>query len=1054
MSDSFPSTGTATLGTQALARSSIPNTATLRSRYLDFGLATLVLTFAFLAASFPATNSDLWLHLAIGRALTNGECTTGIDPFGYTTQNEYWANHAWLFDISLYAGFQTLGGAGLVALKAAGVLAMAAVMLCLARGEGPFWISGGFVALAVLAMSPRLLLQPACISLLMLAVCLILLQKGGRARYALFLLIVLWVNLDSWFVLGPLVVILSALGQRLAPSADDPQRIPLWFVPACLAACLISPHHVRALTLPSELSPAVWNSEFRRDARFVNIFASPWSSGLPRISGAFNPAFWAYFALLFLSVLSFAVNLRALRNWRFTVWFVFALLGAWQTRLIPFFAVVAGPIAALNFRERMIRRPWMIIGRTGLTCLSLGLLALTWPGWLQGFDRRDRPLAWEVRTDPSLHRVATRLARWREAGVLPPDARTFINHPDAAHYCVWFCPGEKVFFDSRLTLFASASTDFERVCRRLDPNLRSEPAESPALCQQILESNHVGCLILYDPSPRRLAPSLRQVNAGPTPWDLFAIDGSALVIGRIDRGGPQGVKAFDPAMLVYGASDDDVLGAAPADGPTELTDGLEWWDRFAHHSSGSAWEGDAAITCLGLFEDGVGAQLDRQREVVLARYAAGIVGLPTAQNGTFPVMTSFGSRFALENIYLSDMNERPAELPLFAVRAARRAVASHPDDANAWLTLAQAYFWLRRTTAEGPGLVFFSPLNQLRQIQVATALAQAVAFKPDLVAAHEMLAHLYSETRYFDLALRHRKIQLELTRRAGVAPGEDAAAFSIRLTRLEQAVEQMRNLVQDSENRFLVHSHALTGNPLARARLALQLGLAGKAVDDVLLRSHSDLYGIDGLKILVEVMLLSGRTREARELLNRAELLRNPDALGTYSLIGNRPGDRRWSYELIAYDWFGFCEAAAAGRYKGASAAIDRMRRRIRREGDSLMIMVRPGKAVPLPTAFVFRLGSEIAQGSVPVPLVQHFSMAPERERLMALLVQSFLLPVEIADMHVLEGMIYLEQGLPAAASEQFNQSLLVYAQAPSTVPALPGKMLALKQLARMQSVK
>src|SRR5947209_15409150 len=87
-------------------------------RWPDAVLAALVLTFAFLAASFAARNSDLWLHLATGRLLAHGDYTFGTDPFAYTTPGIYWANHAWLFDLLLYAGHQALGGAALVALKA------------------------------------------------------------------------------------------------------------------------------------------------------------------------------------------------------------------------------------------------------------------------------------------------------------------------------------------------------------------------------------------------------------------------------------------------------------------------------------------------------------------------------------------------------------------------------------------------------------------------------------------------------------------------------------------------------------------------------------------------------------------------------------------------------------------------------------------------------------------------------------------------------------------------------------------------------------------------
>src|SRR5437016_1983213 len=98
-------------------------------RLADLILAAIVCAFAFLAASFAARNSDLWLHLASGRLLAHGNYTFGTDPFSYTTDGVYWANHAWLFDLGLYAGFMKLGGAALVLLKAVGVAVLAVVML-------------------------------------------------------------------------------------------------------------------------------------------------------------------------------------------------------------------------------------------------------------------------------------------------------------------------------------------------------------------------------------------------------------------------------------------------------------------------------------------------------------------------------------------------------------------------------------------------------------------------------------------------------------------------------------------------------------------------------------------------------------------------------------------------------------------------------------------------------------------------------------------------------------------------------------------------------------
>src|SRR6266478_9517223 len=88
-------------------------------------LALLVVVFAFLVSSFAARNTEVWQHLGTGRLLARGEYHFGQDPFAYTTQGIYWANHAWLFDLLIYTGYQALGGTGLIVLKAIAVVVLA-----------------------------------------------------------------------------------------------------------------------------------------------------------------------------------------------------------------------------------------------------------------------------------------------------------------------------------------------------------------------------------------------------------------------------------------------------------------------------------------------------------------------------------------------------------------------------------------------------------------------------------------------------------------------------------------------------------------------------------------------------------------------------------------------------------------------------------------------------------------------------------------------------------------------------------------------------------------
>src|SRR5262249_40009952 len=152
------------------------------------------------------------------------------------------------------------------------------------------------------------------------------------------------------------------------------------------------PHHVRALVLPPEVSPAVLRSGLKDDPRFERFFQSPWEIDRyldPELGS--NPAGIGYFVLLVVSALSFLCHRPALRDGRLQLWLLFAILGGWNLRLTPFFAVVAGIVLVLNVQDGMrcsaaspvaARSGRRLAGYAATVAACVVALGFAWTGWL------------------------------------------------------------------------------------------------------------------------------------------------------------------------------------------------------------------------------------------------------------------------------------------------------------------------------------------------------------------------------------------------------------------------------------------------------------------------------------------------------------------------------------------------------------------------------------------------------------------------------------------------------------------------------------------------
>jgi hypothetical protein len=767
-------------------------------RALDVCLVVLALAFAFLVASFRAANSDLFLHLATGRLIAHGAFAFGSDPFTFTSAA--WVNHNWLYDLAVYLLYSLPeGGVVLVVVKALLAALLAWLLYRAGSSAGqPGWIPVCCATLAVLASSPRFHVQPLVPSCVLLAAFLLLLRRGAASRtlWLLPLLCALWVNLDEWFVLGPLAVALWLAGEwvqrRIEPALAAPPgtlgKLALVLV-ASLAACLLNPYHVRAFALPTVLDPRI-ALDARTREQFLGLFLSPLERPYFSTTLGLSVAGCAFFLLAGLGVASFVAAYdrgadgRGI-GWRWPrvfVWLVFLLLGFANWRAVPLFAVATAPLVSLNFLDYARRQVgaagftdpgwqrWALSGRAFTVVLLLAAGAACVPGWLQAEPHYARRLGWGVVVEEGMRDAALQVKRWREDKLIGADDRWFNTSPELVAYLAWFCADEQgrplapAFLDFRLPLFAAALPDYVTVQRALaGKDLPQETADgrpAPPAWREVLARRGVRLLAFHSQEYLPNSPTLARLYGRPREWmPCYRKGRTALFAWRDPESGPPFDRrlGLDFDRLAFGpdaVTAPDSPGRAPGD--------LPWWrvlldpDRPVALAAGTAAQDRVRFNSL-TSRYRLDIQTRWQAALAARMVGAGVSRAGPVANGELPLLRlalSYMDRAPGEQMTRTDADAMklfssfygmqdqgpPASLYL-AIREARQALAKNPEDAQSHLLLAQSYLTLSQATGErvcfANGLL--PQVDLVRRSQAAGALVTLLELKPAPEVA--MMAH-------------------------------------------------------------------------------------------------------------------------------------------------------------------------------------------------------------------------------------------------------------------------------------------------------------------------
>ncbi len=469
----------------------------------DLLAAALVIFLAFLLSFYKisANNVELWQHLKTGEFIVSNGAIPDTDIFSYTAAGRPWINTSWLYDIGTHLIQNLAGFKALVAIKALAVVGLTLLLLSLRHlGRTMWWtVCTTTFCLVIMAHSSRnFAVSPKLATYLALTLQLAIIhQVSSRNRqWMLWLFIplqILWVNLDSNYYMGLLLLVMYLAGEFViflfrsvrhslpSPEPDTglkfyrPKIVTLALVVLLSTiGCLLNPYDLknpaglvvaqqavsqytvaipglREFNYPLRELTGIWNDDFFNDP-FTGMF-DPGVISLEEYLTGF---------LAIMTLFSFFMNRPNFQFSRFLIFISFLFVGVSLLENMYLLVLVSTMALTLNGQEWYLNsfgtRPrldtaWLIWSRGGriLTVLSFFVLFL----W-GGAGRFRNSLGDDLGLGLSSSALDTVQTVTEQMSSLPPSTNIFNFEvlPDNANLLIQAgFPERKIFLDDRLSLY-------------------------------------------------------------------------------------------------------------------------------------------------------------------------------------------------------------------------------------------------------------------------------------------------------------------------------------------------------------------------------------------------------------------------------------------------------------------------------------------------------------------------------------------------------------------------------------------------------------------------
>jgi hypothetical protein len=324
----------------------------ISSRILIFIFGILIVAFAFRELYSP----DIGFHIRAGRWILENVKFPGNDIFTYTSSNQNYIDLHWLFQIYAAIIHKLSGEFGLVLTNAILILLSFFLLLIRIKGKGrlseiKYWQFIMFLSITSVAVFFEQ--RPHIFSWLYFNLLLLVLENNeennGKYLFTLPIIMLVWVNTHSLFILGLVVIAAYVLG-----IAYRERKIPLrlsLFAILSLLACFINPYFIKGVLLPLQQFQLLQNHNVFKNA--ISELVSPLSTDSYFMNGRFvlmQPLIWFHLFLI-ISVLSFVRRLRTIELQEFLIFGFFLYLAATAVRNIGFFIFAITPATLVGLQS-------------------------------------------------------------------------------------------------------------------------------------------------------------------------------------------------------------------------------------------------------------------------------------------------------------------------------------------------------------------------------------------------------------------------------------------------------------------------------------------------------------------------------------------------------------------------------------------------------------------------------------------------------------------------------------------------------------------------------